>query len=63
MTRPELLLFVVQDSARWIELLEKIEINNVTGQHHTSTLPRACEEQGIVQNGAPVVPPVALQSG
>lgn len=44
----ELVLLVIQDANKRIELLEKIEINNITGQYHTSMLPRGCEKQRVI---------------
>jgi len=42
--------------------LEKIEINNVTSQHHASVLSSGSKEQSVIQSPAALVFTISLQT-
>ncbi len=53
---------VEDDSSRWFQLLQEVEVHNVACKDRHSVFPRGCEDESVVQNSAPVGLPIAFET-
>ena len=54
---------VEHDVPRWVQLLQEVKVNHVTGQHRTSVLSSRFKEQRIIQHATALLSSVSLDPG